>query len=161
MNELSQTETQFDHGPAAKVSRADRDQLGRAMRDLESALSSPAPTRERQWLADVKLALGVLEGAMQEQWSNAEAAGGLLAGIAREEPRFESRVAELRNDNQGMLRQIASLREMIDHDDPESLPEFTEIRHRIRDLISSLRYHQTREVDLIYEAINTDIGEMD
>ena len=66
------------------TSRNDRERLIATIHQLERALSSAAPTRERAWMPPVLAAMRSLESAMQQQYANAATAEGLLSQIINE-----------------------------------------------------------------------------
>lgn len=130
---------------------ADQDRTLLAMQQLEDALASAAPRRERPWLAEVRRTLTVLGEAAAEEASNAAEPDSLLSDIARTQPWLRNRVRGLRI-HYGQLRDgIAALCQELDAQ-PGPAVDFTDIRQRLAWVLAGLRHQRARESDLIYEA---------
>jgi len=148
-------------GRAVDASRLTRERMLKAMRVLESALAKAAPHRETAWRTAVVTALGALERTMQDQ--SAELCGdeGLLADLLLESPRLDNGIDALRREQADLVRQTGSLREEFLSSDEDHLPNIADMRQRLARLLTALRDFQARETDLIYEAIQVDIGAAD
>ena len=106
------------------------------------------------------LALRGLELAMQQQYANAD--DGLLADVVNDAPRLYPRVDRRKKEYRDLLSQVSHLREQFDGGlATEEAPNFSEIRQRLGWLVTALRHHQSRENDLIFEAVDTDLGALD
>jgi hypothetical protein len=144
------------------ISRNDRERLLVTIHQLERALSSAAPTRERAWMPPVLSAMRSLESAMQQQYANADSADGLLSQIITDAPHLAPRVDRLKREYLDLLRQISTLRDQFESgSNKDALANFVDIRQRLAWLLNALRHHQSRETDLIFEAVNTDLGALD
>lgn len=142
--------------------RNDRERLISTIHQLEWALSSAAPTRERAWMPPVLSAMRSLESAMQQQYANAESADGLLSQIINDAPHLAPRVDRLKKEYRDLLRQMSTLRDQFESgSNAYELPNFVDIRQRLAWLLNAVRHHQSRETDLIFEAVNTDLGALD
>jgi chromosome segregation ATPase len=139
-------------------SRLTRARMLGTMRALEAALAKPTPNREAAWGNFVLQALNTLEGAMLKQAEELEDEDSTLAAIARDQPRLLSRIQQLREQYRDLVRQIHSLQEQLSADD---LPQTGEIRQRLAWIVTAIRHFQSKETDLIFEAISVDIGAAD
>jgi hypothetical protein len=125
---------------------------------LETALSEPAPKREQQWGIEVHAALETLQRALDAQAAGDSDTGSLLSEIGTDEPRLLPRIARLRRQQQGLRDSVhtilVELAAQTDHDhiDP------ADIRERAADIARRLRHHRAQEADLIYEAVNINLG---
>jgi hypothetical protein len=145
------------NGRATKVARRverEYEAIVRAIQALESALTSPAPTREAAWTRDARRALAKVTGLIQEHAEAAESAGGLTREAERllGSPRG---LADTRREHQRLPREAAVLLAAIDG------AGYRQIRTRALDLIARLRKHQAREADLLIELLNRDVGALD
>lgn len=154
-----QSTTQCD--AAADASRADRRRVLAAMGRLEAALASGASGRQQHWLAQVLSQLEQLESEMRKQDAELNSPEGLLAEIVRTQPRLEHRARRLRRQYRELLRQVAELREQLADGGDQELPDVADVRRRVGWLLTYLRHFQAQESDLVYEALQLDIGIID
>lgn len=143
--------------PAVESTRAGRFDTLDALHALEEALDAPTPRRERTWLHRVLAAVDVLSATLDAQAATDREAQSLLTEISRDDPRFAPRVDRLRAEQADLRIALTSLRDQLA---PEaSLPVDTaDIRDRLASLARRLRAHRAREADLVYEAVNIDLG---
>lgn len=143
---------------AADDNRTQHIRLTFSMHRLENSLGQAAPGREEKWLRDVDKALELLLVAMNESQDIVCRDDGLIEEIKYLTPRLMSRLANLQDEFDGLLRQATTLRDQLKQAANRSSTAFTDLRQRMDWLLSGLRHHQAKETDLIYEAINVDIG---
>lgn len=143
--------------PAADASRVDRNVSHDALRTLEDALAAPAPGREGNWLARVHAALADLADALAAQAGRDSESASILSEIAAEEPRFRSRIEHLRREHDDLSASVTSLLTQISPD-PDREPDTADIRDRLASVARRFRQHRAREADLIYEAVNINLG---
>ena len=143
---------------AADDNRTQHIRLTFSMHRLEHSLGQAAPGREEKWLGDVVKALELLVVAMNESQDIVCRDDGLIEEIKHTTPRLLSRIANLRDEFDGLLQQATTLREQLKQAVSRSNTAFTDLRQRMDWLLSGLKHHQAKETDLIYEAINVDIG---
>jgi hypothetical protein len=142
--------------------RDDRERLFSAIHAVERALASAAPKRERSWLLSVLEAMRLLESAMHRQCANSDSPDSLLAEIVNDAPHLHSRVERLKREYRDLLRQISELLEQFEGGlGVEETPNYVDLRQRLGWLLTALRHHQSRETDLIFEAVDTDLGALD
>jgi hypothetical protein len=145
-------------GELVDESRLTRAHMLCAMRALESALAKPASHREMDWANLVLEALGALEDAMLRQEAELEGEDNTLAALARDQPRLLPRIQQLRQQYSDLVRQVSSLREQLIG---EGAPQSEETRQRLAWILTALKHFQAKETDLMYEALQVDIGAAD
>lgn len=146
----------YAHEAAFEASRLDRDRTLQAVQRFERALAMAAGGAS--WLAEVVADLEALEAAMAEEREELNRPDALLAMIAAEHPRrFSSRVRNLREQYDDIIRQVASLRDQLAHVD--AAPDAGDLRQRASWIIRALHHCRARQTDLVYEAIALDLGE--
>lgn len=143
---------------AADDNRTQHIRLTFSMHRLENSLGQAAPGREDKWLSDVNSALDLLLVAMRESEEVVSRDDGLIEEIKHTAPRLLSRIENLRDEFEGLLQQATTLRDQLDEAVNRSNTAFSDLRQRMDWLLSGLRHHQSKETDLIYEAVNVDIG---
>lgn len=136
--------------------RSGHDASLRALHVVESALSAPAPRRERTWQHRLTIAVDVLADALDRQIADNDGSLGLLAEIALSQPEHTDAVIRLRNEQRALRVAIASLREQLD-EHPELPLDTTDIRQRLARFAHQYRQHHTREAELIHTALGIDI----
>src|SRR4051794_14916186 len=143
--------------PATKASRVGRFDTMEALHALEAALDAPSPRRERTWLHRVLAALDVLSDMLDSQTANDQDTSGLLAEIRRDDPRLGPRVDRLRAELTDLRIAVTSLRDQLAPD--AAVPvDAADIRDRLASIARRLRAQRARESDLVYEAVNIDLG---
>ncbi len=141
---------------SAADSRHDRNTSCDALHDLENALSAPAPGRHRAWLDDVGTSIDHLLDALTAQAFTDADSASLLSDIAADQPRLAGRIEQLRDDHREIVAELRTIRDLIDAD-----PDATDaaaLRDRLADTARRFRRHRTQEADLVYEAVNVDLG---
>jgi hypothetical protein len=142
---------------AAEFSRVNRDSSLEALRSLEEALAAPTPGRENQWLALVVRALDELTDALDAQAGGDAEHTSLLSEIGVDEPRLQPRIRRLRQEHDDLRAAALSMRQQIA---PEGgvATDTAHIRDRLASIARAVRQHRAREADLIYEAVNINLG---
>lgn len=144
------------HQAAFAASQFDRDRTLGAIHRFETALAMAA--KGATWLSEVTKDLEALEAAMIEERRDLNRPDALLAMIAAEHPRrFSSRVRNLREQYDDIIRQVASLRDQLAHQE-NGQPDPGDLRHRASWVIRALHHCRNRQTDLVYEAIAMDLG---
>jgi hypothetical protein len=142
---------------AYDASRFDRQRSLDAMHVLETAAGGAAPGREEAWQAEVLVAIRQLAAALAEQERSYDDPANLLAEIAQEHPRLRIWVRQLRRQWHELAATTQSLADRLEHAD-EAAWNFADIREQLRWLITALHHHRAREADLVFEALNLDLG---
>ena len=137
------------------------DALVAAMQKLERALAAAAPSREREWAERVVVDLGDVRRELERHRQSAEAADGLFAELAVAMPAAHHRIEQLRVAHRALLDEIDRLVASAEGISAGKSDSFEAIRRWAAALLTELRQHQAREVDLIYEAFSRDIGAVD
>jgi len=142
---------------AYDASRSDRRRSLDAMHVLETAAGGAAPGREQAWHAEVLEAIRQLAASLSYQERSYDDPANLLAEIAQEHPRLRTWVRQLRRQWHELAATAESLVERLDQAD-EAAWNFADIREQLRWLITALHHHRAREADLVFEALNVDLG---
>jgi hypothetical protein len=140
--------------PSFRPPAADRKypaELLTTIRDVAGALAAPTVV-EPSWRATVSRRLAAVRRAFDEHIAVTEGPEGLYAEILDCEPRLARRIHLLTREHDaisaaidlGCVRIAGSSRE--------------EIRAWAGELLSYLHHHRQRGADLLYEALETDIG---
>jgi hypothetical protein len=143
--------------PAAAASRANRDAALDALRDLEDALAAPTPGREERWLHAVVNAVDRLTEALGTQAGDDAETASLLSEIAVEEPHLKPRIDRLRQEHHDLRAAAASIRDQITPATGVGI-DTADIRDRLASVARRARQHRAREADLIYAAVNINLG---
>lgn len=142
----------------ARQTRGEHDALVHAMQELEAALASAAPGRERAWNQRVIEKLRAVADRLGEHVRSADGPDGLLAEIDATRPTLLHRVERLRREHADLLQQTRALQRQVEHHGDGEAPNFRDIRQRASWLLNALRHHQAVETDLIFESWFIDIG---
>jgi hemerythrin-like domain-containing protein len=142
----------------ARQTRSEHDALVDAMQELEAALASAAPGRERAWNQRVIEKLRNVTKRLEEHVRSANGPDGLLAEIDTTRPTLLHRVERLRREHTDLLQQARALQRQVEPHGEGEKPNFHDIRQRASWLLGALRHHQASETDLIFESWFTDIG---
>lgn len=141
-------------------SRLMRERMLRAMRALEDALAKAAYQREPIWRERVRTVLKTLGDVLQQQTLDLTSDVELLSDISHESPWLLPRIDKLR-DRAGQLRkELADLQEEFAAES-ESDNSVKYMRLRLARFLADLRDFQAEETDLIFEAIQVDLGDGD
>lgn len=160
MNESAQRYPYEGHRfqDAATVSWTDRNASLDALQQLESALSAPTPGRELPWRRQVQVTLEALAAKLDQQARGDSEGASLLSEVALEEPRLAARVAGLRAEHDDLRHAVDSLQSQLRDLVDEASVDTADLRDRLAGVARRLRQHRAREADLIYEAVNINLG---
>jgi hypothetical protein len=161
MTTIASHQYPYDDHPlqvAAQTSRSDRNSSLDALHVLEAALAEPASNRQQSWIEVVRGALETLLDALDAQAAGDNEQASLLSEIARDEPRLIPRIDRLRRQHQALRESAqASLDELATQVDDDHI-DTADIRDRVAEMARRLRLHRAQESDLIYEAVNINLG---
>lgn len=157
---MTQTTSQGTHREmAVGGSKRTRQGMRIGVQKLEKALARATPTRETPWRDDVLKQLTELESVMTAQAAELRSEDGLLADLLLQHPRLARQIAELRDAYDRLVANIRELREKFATERISQISSnVAEMRRRLAKLIEDVRDFQATETDLIYEAIQVDIG---
>lgn len=145
------------HDRAVEASRSDRDRTLHAIHRLETSLGTAAGAET--WLPDVATYLAALEAAMHDERDEMARPDALLAMIHAEHPRrFGPRIRNLYHQYDDIMRQVASLRAQLT-ERRGGEPDAGDLRQRCGWLTTALRHCRALQTDLVYEALEFDLGE--
>ena len=137
---------------------AEHDALLAAMHRLERALATAAPRRERAWAGQVATALREVRGDLEVHQQSSEAPDGVLAELQNAMPEAAYRINQLRHAHRAFLDEVDGLCASVERFAATGAGSVDSIRRRVVALLSEIRHHQARQVDLIFEAFERDIG---
>ena len=160
-NQTSERSNQLRRTQAVGSSRDLRDRMLKAMGQLEAALAIASVQRETTWREQVRQSLDTLEETMRNQSTDLTGEDGLLAELLLEEPRLDPRVERLRQHYAELMQQIHDLQSQFAIRQTESPAAVSQMRDQLGAFVTALRQFQYEETDLIYEAIQVDIGAQD
>ena len=144
---------------ASAVSQGDRDRTLEALHALEAAVGRPASSRSETWADAVRSSLEHLESAFGEQRASYDDPSGLMAEIAHDDPRLRTWVRQLRRRWAELETTTRTLRESLGESADPQAPY--DVRERVRWLSSAIRHHREREADLVFDALEIDLGAPD
>jgi hypothetical protein len=137
--------------------REQRDDLLECIHQLEAAMGSPAPGREREWSARASRDLKVVRESLERHVLSAEGSNGLfqeldLACI----PSAQLITTDLRREHSLILDQVRRLEKALSAQDQPA--DFVALRQEAEQVLSLIRRHNANEVDLIFKCFWLDIG---
>ena len=100
----------------------------------------------------------MLRASLTEPSQRGESAGGLISQLKSESPKYVKRVERLQQEFNEMLRRCDATLEHLESQDASEVTDFSDIRQRVSWLLASLKHHQGREADLIYEAYGLNLS---
>ncbi len=143
---------------ASQRARCDRNASLDALHVLEAVLSEPAPNRADRWLARVRTALDALQTTLDTQGDNDHETDSLLSEIRTEQPRLVPRIDGLRCEQHSLTEATVSLARELTGSAQGELIDPGDVRDRLAELARRIRHHRAQEADLVYEAVNIDLG---
>lgn len=162
--------------PNASARPTDGD-LAHALERLEQCLNAEVPGREKPWAEQLGGALRGLEAILTRHIETTEAADGMFQEVDLTRPTLTRKVGQLRREHQTLRQCAVELRQQLDEAArafqpssaalSEPLPEppgvaavvdFASIRPKVEELVARLKKHQSGEVDVLLESVDTDIG---
>jgi hypothetical protein len=144
-----------DKTRASAASQRDRDRTLEAMHALEEAAGRPISGGLEAWTHSVRTCLERLESAFAEQRAGYEDPIGLMAEIAQDDPRLRTWVRQLRHRWLELEATAGALRQTLESSaDPHAS---SDVRERVRWLMSAVRHHREREADLVFDALEVDL----
>jgi Hemerythrin HHE cation binding domain len=143
---------------ALEAAKGQRLSLRRAIGQLESALTEPAPGQTAEWAASLEPVLEDLKLVFSVHVEVTEGAGGLYEEIMENAPRLANKIDRFTREHASIIHQLdqalASVR--LDAGQDASAPD--SLRDALMRLFGDLVRHRRRGVDLVYEAYHVDIG---
>jgi cytochrome b len=143
--------------PTFEAVRRRRQDLEEALCSLETAIASPAPGREAEWVQKVRLQLSALAASLDRHIEVTEGSGGLHEDILWTAPRLGAMVLRLCADHRAIRESILAL-SALSRFAPDDRKLVDEIREAALTLLARLARHRQIGADLIYDAYEVDIG---
>ncbi|QEF97455.1 hypothetical protein Mal15_14950 [Stieleria maiorica] len=138
--------------------RSERVRILMATHRAEACLTAPAPGREWDWKDGVYQALSLLRASLGEARQRGESAGGLIAELKVPGGKYYHRVDRLQQEFDEMIRRCEATIEHLRSEGAGESIDHADIRQRVTWLLTSLKHHQAREADLVYEAHGLDLS---
>ena len=151
------TITTFDYEPSADESRSDDRNVHDALHVVEAHMAPPDAGRERGWLALLAVAVDDLADAIAAKATSDDGYTSLLAEIELREPRFTNQIATLREFFDEIAARVDHLQARIDASRTGPI-DVEGLRDDVASIARELRFHRATETDLVYEAVNVDLG---
>jgi hypothetical protein len=138
-------------GPLAPI-RARREALESAAADLEHSLAaaSAAPA----WRDGVQTALGAVGEAMQMHLAGVDADEGVPASVVHAEPRLSGPAARLNDEHVELTARLMAVTGVAG--DSSAAPD--EVQAAGAQLVVQLRSHVHHAHDLLYDALESELG---
>jgi hypothetical protein len=140
---------------------AEHEALLAAMHRLEKALATAASGRERAWARHVAAALRGVRHDLEEHRRSSEDPDGILAELQNAMPEAAYRINQLRQAHRAFLDEVDGLCASVERFAATGDGSVDAVRRRVAALLSELHHHQARQIDLIFEAFQRDIGAVD
>lgn len=153
---MSQSELE----PTGRTAESHRSLLS-AVHQVGAALASPAPGREQEWGKGVLAGLRELGEALRAHVAAVQAPDGLYEEVETAMPQAGNRVQYLRETNQSLQDRIELLEREVRRIAQGEGTAFMAVRANALQFIGEVRHQQSREVDLVFQAFQQDIGSGD
>ena len=152
------TKSTHKTGPqtATENAQVSRSKITVLMQKLEAALAAASFERSHDWNVQVQAKLIELQLAIRESREEINAKDGLFTEIISDYPRLLPRINNLKIEYLDLERQIEKLREKFKSSD--ATVDVADVREQLSCLLKAMRHVQSKETEVIFEAIGTDIG---
>lgn len=127
------------------------DALRRARHTLDDAITSPSGDAVI-WANGVLRAVRKLGRVYQKHVSEAEGPEGGLTEVLSLKPHMQRRVTQIKREHETLRAEIAQISEALTAQIAAELVDKGALRQRATQLDDALRLHQSKGVDLLYEA---------
>ena len=117
--------------------------------ELEQIVAPPSA----EYLPEVRIRLKAVFGLVKEHF-RLEEQDGYMKAVKEQDQRFESDLQCLRDEHREMNRELAKLA-----DEADALQQMdAEFSEKVMSWIDGFRNHEKREIDLVQEAFDVDVG---
>lgn len=122
--------------------------------ELQEMLEEPSDRVETRW---VERTLHTLCETIDHEFELLEA-DGYLSEVLAERPSWDHLVEQLEQTHRELRDGLRRIRTSLSH--PRSAgPVASHVRQQFRDWLEQFTHHKRREIDLLQEALQTDLGE--
>ena len=137
-------------------SKEDRARTLDALHRVERLSGAAGPSRPNEWRDDLLIALDGLASSLYDQFERSAGDDGLLSSLTIEAPNLAPSVRQLRQSQSELLEALDDLRQ--DLSDLARTVDVPEVRRRVGEMTRKIRELRAWEVDLVYEALDLDLG---
>jgi len=148
--------TADNHQGHITQSRDDRARSLGSIHQVERLAGAAGINRPSEWRDDLLIALDDLASSLYYQFRRSAGDDGLLAQLIIEAPHLAPSVNQLRGAQSNLLAELDDLRQ--DLSDLARTVDVEDVRRRVSELTSRIRELRAWEVDLVYEALDLDLG---
>ncbi len=135
--------------------RARREALESAASDLDRSLA--AASASPAWRDGVRTALGAVTDAMQAHLAEVDSESGIPASVTAAEPRLSGPASRLDEEHTDLTGRLDAVRRVADDD--QVSPH--DVQAAGAGLVAALRSHVQHAHDLLYDAMESEIGGSD
>ena len=140
---------------------ADHQALAAAQHELDVAIARPLTGREREWAVQTAISVKKLQKVLVGHVSAAEAPGGLISDIEYNTLIVNERVVDLKDNHRNLLKECERLLHDLETYSTDKVAGLTAVRRDLMCLMIDLHHHRAIEADMIFEALDFDIGAVD
>jgi len=148
--------TQGSHQSHVTLSKEDRARSLDSLHRVERLAGAAGRSRPNEWRDDLLIALDELASSLYDQFERSAGNDGLLASLIIDAPNLAPSVNQLRQAQSELLGSLDDLRQ--DLSDLARTVDVGEVRARVGELTRTIRELRAWEVDLVYEALDLDLG---
>lgn len=148
--------TAGDHQRHVTQSRDDRARSLGSIHQVERLAGTAWLNRPGEWRDDLLIALDDLASSLYDQFRRSAGDDGLLAQLLIEAPNLAPSVNRLWPAQSELLAELDHLRQNLS--DLARTADVEEVRRRVSELTRAIRELRAWEVDLVYEALDLDLG---
>jgi len=123
---------------------------------VERLAGAAGAGRANEWRDDLLMALDDLASSLYDQFERSAGTEGLLTSLTIEAPNLAPSVDRLRQAQTDLLTSLDDLRQ--DLSDLARAVDVAEVRTTVSELTMTIRELRAWEVDLVYEALDLDLG---
>ena len=127
--------------------------LRAAVGRVETTLATPSGGRADQWAKELAAELDLLGDALDLHIASNEAEDGLLHDIEQLAPNLVPRIEKVRQDHISLRHRLELAQ--------RALPDVTDSRDRVVELLTAIVRHRHLGAELVYDAYNIDLEAAD
>jgi hypothetical protein len=148
--------------------RQEEKSWNRALKRLGQVLVSESFPSQLLWADEMELALIQVEKALRAHQTASQAQGGLIADVDEIRPTLARQIDEIGRDQEDLLKQVIALREKVGRallflwaskkKGEGATVDMAGMGKEAEELLNALQQEKEKEIQLVQESINMDIG---